>query len=214
MFMLYLGAVGTAESVGIARIWETALGAGVAVAVAVTLWPPDPLTEARQRLARLRRWLGEDLAGLARLVRDPEPDAADARLDVVRGRSLHAVRDVFEVERGRRALRWNPRRRRDEAAFAVVDRRLNGAARQYRHLRTVTRIVADAARLDTIPDAERSRLGGALDSLAASAADGGAPRHSPIDPASFADPRASGWRWSSGRWSRTCPSEREMSERR
>ena len=192
MFMLYLGAIGKAESVGIARIWETALGAGVAVAVAITLWPPDPLTEARQRLARLRRWLAEDLAALARLVRDPDPGAADAQLDVVRERSLRAVRDVFEVERGKGALRWNPRRRRDQEAFAAVDRRLNGVARQYRHLRTITRIVADAAPSMPIPGPERARLGDALDSLAASAADGGPPRYSPIDPASLADPRAVG----------------------
>src|SRR5262245_20178223 len=126
------------------------------------------------------------------LVGDPHPDAADARLDVVRERSLHAVRDVFEVERGRRALRWNPRRRRDEGAFAVVDGQLNGAARQYRHLRTITRIVADAARSTPIPDPERTELAAGLESLAASAVDGAAPGQSRIDPASLADPRAVG----------------------
>ena len=57
MFMLYVGAATKAETVGVARIWETALGAAVAFAVSALLWPPHPVAEARRRVARLRGWL-------------------------------------------------------------------------------------------------------------------------------------------------------------
>jgi uncharacterized membrane protein YgaE (UPF0421/DUF939 family) len=54
MFMLYLGVGAKAQSVGVARIWETAVGAGVAVSVSALVWPPDPLKLARRRVDRLR----------------------------------------------------------------------------------------------------------------------------------------------------------------
>ena len=110
MFILYVGTISKAQAIGVARIWETALGAAAAVAVSALIWPPDPLAESRRRVARLRRWLREDLDRIGRLVAQPEAEAAEEELDLVRERSLQAVRDVFDLERGERALRWNPRR--------------------------------------------------------------------------------------------------------
>jgi uncharacterized membrane protein YgaE (UPF0421/DUF939 family) len=188
MFMLYLGVAAKAEAVGIVRIWETAVGAAVAVGIAVAVWPPDPLAEVTRRVRRLHGYLADDLAAAARLLRDPDPEAADAQLDLVRERSLQAVRDVFEVDRGRRALRWNPRRRSDLVAFTDAERELNDAARQYRHLRTITRIVADAAEESAIPAGERTRIADRLDMLAAGDGHAG----DALDPASLADPRAVG----------------------
>ena len=172
MFMLYLGASPRATSVGVDRIWETAIGAGCAVAVAALLWPPDPLAEARRRVTRLRGWLDEDIERAAALLTDPDAAAAEEQLDLVRERSLQAVRDVFELERGKRALRWNPRRRGDRGAYAEEDERLNSAARQYRHLRTITRIIADLADSEPRPpEEERRRLAGTMRALDAAVTD-------------------------------------------
>ena len=172
MFMLYLGVSPRATTVGFDRIWETAIGAGCAVAVAVLLWPPDPLAEASRRVARLRGWLDEDIERAAGLLADPDAAAAEEQLDVVRERSLQAVQDVFELKRGEQALRWNPRRRGDRVAFAEEDERLNGAARQYRHLRTITRIIADLADSESPPpENERRRLARTMRALDAAVAD-------------------------------------------
>jgi uncharacterized membrane protein YgaE (UPF0421/DUF939 family) len=192
MFMLYLGVARQAESVGVARIWETALGAGVAAAVAALLWPTDPVAEARRRVERLREWLDVDLRRAAVLLESPDAGATEEQLELVRERSLDAVRDVFELERGERALRWNPRRRGDVAAFARERVRLTGAARQSRHLRTVTRSVADLAG-DVVPlaAADRERLASALRRLTVAATDS-AVLPPPVEPGELGDPRAIG----------------------
>ena len=192
MFMLYIGVSPRATTVGVDRIWETAIGAACAVAVATLLWPPDPLAEARRRVERLRGWLDADLERAAALLTDLDADAAEEQLELVRERSLQAVRDVFELDRGERALRWNPRRRRDRAAFAEQDERLNNAARQYRHLRTITRIVADMADSDwPPPDDERERLARTIRALDVAVADSFV-QPPPIHPTGLDDPRSIG----------------------
>ena len=174
------------------------------VAVATLLWPPDPLAEARRRVTRLRGWLDEDIERAAVLLTEPDAAAAEEQLEVVRERSLQAVRDVFELKRGERALRWNPRRRGDRVAYAEEDERLNSAARQYRHLRTITRIVADLADSDPRPpEDERRRLAGTMRALDAAVVDSlVSPR--PSSSASCTTPARSGSRSSSDRWSTTC----------
>lgn len=210
MFMLYLGAAAHAQRVGLARIWETAVGAAVAVAVAALVWPPDPVAEARRRVSRLRRWLREDLTRAAELLRNisaasggAEPgdagpdgsellDAAEAQLERVRARSLDAVQDVLDLARGEQALRLNPRRRRDRQGFALQRARLERAARQYRHLRTITRILADAADGGPpLPAADCAALLRTLEALTASAAAATDPPDI-IDPGVMRDPRAVG----------------------
>ncbi len=192
MFMLYLGGAQRAETVGVARIWETAVGAGVAIAVSVLVWPPHPLREARRRVARLQGWIAEDLARIAELLAQPDADAAEEELELVRERSLQVIRDVFEVERGERALRWNRRKRTDAAAFAAEQRRLSRLARQYRHLRTVARIVADvAADRPPLPADERQRLARMLVDIGA-AVTGVPATVPPIDLAWLHDARAVG----------------------
>ena len=52
LIMLFVG--GRAETVALARIWETAIGAAVALIVAALLWPPDPVGQIREEEARLR----------------------------------------------------------------------------------------------------------------------------------------------------------------
>lgn len=192
LFMLYLGTAHRAGTVGVARIWETALGAGCAVAVSALVWPPHPLAEAQRRVARLRSWLDADLLRAADLLGAPDAEAAESQLELVRDRSLQAVRDVFELERGEQALRWNPRRRTDASAFAAERQRLTGAARQYRHLRTVTRTIADIAASGLpLPLAERDRLAHTITSLREQTSGRSTPP-TPLDPGALSDPRAIG----------------------
>jgi uncharacterized membrane protein YgaE (UPF0421/DUF939 family) len=190
LFMLYLGVAAKAETVGVARIWETAVGAGLAVATAALLWPPDPVEEARWRVDRLQGWLREDLARAADLLDEPDVDAAEGQLERVRERSLQAVRDLFELERGERSLAWNPRHRRDREAFGAERVRLTGAARQYRHLRTIARTIADLEADELpLPDGETQRLVVTVRRLTDAAGDG-AVEPPPVDPGELHDPRS------------------------
>lgn len=188
MFMLYLGVDAKAQAVGVARIWETAVGAAVAIIVSALLWPPNPLAEARERVARLRAWLQEDLECVADVLASPDPDRADAALARIRRRSQEAVLLVLELERGERALRFNPRRHRDRGAFAIERRRLAAAARQYRHARALARIVADIAEQPVAPAMpERARLAACMYARAADLEGRG--RSDPPDAGSLSDPR-------------------------
>jgi uncharacterized membrane protein YgaE (UPF0421/DUF939 family) len=145
LFLIAFGAASTFHS-GFARLWETAIGAVVAILVAVLVWPPDPVRELEHRLGRLRQELGADLAAVA-------DDLANAsgvlsrRLDDVRAHSIEAVRDYLDLDRARRALRWNPMRRKDLPAFALLEARIRLAGRLYRHARAVARDVVDTASL-------------------------------------------------------------------
>src|SRR6185436_18922172 len=114
----------------------------VAVAVASLVWPPHPVQELDTRLRRLRRELVDDFAAVADDL-DAGTGAAASRLDDIRAHSLEAVRDVFELDRARNAMRWNPRRRRDAAALDEAELRISLGARLYRHARSLARDVAD-----------------------------------------------------------------------
>jgi len=145
LFLIAFGA-GSAFHSGFARLWETAIGAAVAIAVSVFVWPPDPVRELRHRLGRLRQELGADLAAISEDLATAS-GAVEQRLDDVRARSLEAVRDVLDLDRARRALRWNPLRRRDATIFASLEARLRLAGRLYRHTRAIARDVVDTASL-------------------------------------------------------------------
>jgi uncharacterized membrane protein YgaE (UPF0421/DUF939 family) len=142
LFLIVFATTGTA-SAGVARIWETAIGAGVAVVVATLVWPPNPVRELELRLDRLRRELVDDLTAVASDL-DGEAGAAEAQLEDLREHSREAMRDVFELDRARRALRWNPLRRHGVERFAELERRIGLAARIYRHARAIARDVVDA----------------------------------------------------------------------
>lgn len=136
--MFMLGVAG-ATGAGVARVWETAVGAAITLAVAILVWPPDPLDTLRRRLERLRQELAADLAAVA----DSLATGNQLELDDVRAHSLDAIRDLFEVAPARRALRWNPLRRADLVELPEVERRIGLAARIFRHARAVARDVAD-----------------------------------------------------------------------
>lgn len=141
LFMLGT-AIAVVGQFGVQRIWETAIGAVVAVLVATLLWPPDPARELRRQLERLRAELVADLLTIADDLATGG-DKTAAHMDEVRAHSLDAVREVFALDSARRALRWSPLRRRDANAVDELGRRIAIAARCYRHARAVARDVVD-----------------------------------------------------------------------
>src|SRR4051812_18559068 len=142
LFMIAFSS-GNVEEVGIQRIWETAIGAVVTMLVATFLWPPDPLRELDRRLERLRQQLAADFAAIADHLATGSGTTA-RQLNDLREHSLDAVRDVFALEPARRALRWNPLRRKDVGKLRAYDHRINTAARVARHVRAVGRDVTDS----------------------------------------------------------------------
>jgi len=130
------------SQLGVQRIWETAIGAVVAVVVSAVLWPPDPIRELERRLHRLRQQLAADLAAIADNLATGSGVTAE-QLDDLREHSLDAVRDVFELAPARRALRWSPLRRNDIRLVDELEERINLGARAARHARSVGRDVAD-----------------------------------------------------------------------
>lgn len=130
------------SQLGVQRIWETAIGAIVAVLVSAVLWPPDPIRELERRLQRLRHQLAADLATIADDLATGSGASAE-QLDDLRDHSLDAVRDVFELAPARRALRWSPLRRNDIRLVDDLGERINLGARAARHARSVGRDVAD-----------------------------------------------------------------------
>lgn len=145
LFMLGLQRIGATHA-GAARIWETAIGAGVTILVSVLLWPAHPVRELRIRVGRLSKELSEDLAAVADDL-STGSGATRERLDVLRARSLDAVRDVFELDRARAALRWNLLRRSHTEDFDDLEQRVHLGARLYRHARSIARDVSDAGEL-------------------------------------------------------------------
>jgi uncharacterized membrane protein YgaE (UPF0421/DUF939 family) len=141
LFMLG-GFAGIVGKLGVQRIWETAIGGAVAVLVSSFLWPPDPVRELTRQIERLRAELVDDLARVASDLSTGATETAE-QMDAVRSRSLDAIRDVFQLESARRALRWSPLRRSDTAAVEDLGRRIGLAARVYRHARAIARDVID-----------------------------------------------------------------------
>lgn len=141
--LFMIGVASTAAGpLGVQRIWETAVGGAIAIVVAAFVWPPDPVRALQRQLERLRHQLVGDLAALASDLGSGGPEAAE-HLELVRVHSVDAIRDVFELDAARRSLRWNPLRRRDETDVDRLERRINLAARVYRHTRSIARDAAD-----------------------------------------------------------------------
>jgi uncharacterized membrane protein YgaE (UPF0421/DUF939 family) len=146
LFMLGVGTA-IAGRFGVQRIWETGIGGAVAIAVSAFVWPPDPVRELRRQLERLRRDLVDDLARIAADLALGTGETAE-QLDAVRAHSRDAVRDVFDLDSARRALRWSPLRRGDIPEVDDLEQRINLAARVYRHTRSLARDITDVPQVD------------------------------------------------------------------
>jgi uncharacterized membrane protein YgaE (UPF0421/DUF939 family) len=161
LFVVGVGKSG-ALSAGIDRLWETAIGAAVTIVVVTFLWPPDPVREVRFQLDRVRHELAQDFAAIAEDLATGSRSTED-RLEAVRSRSLDAVREVFDLPQARRALRLNPLRRHDGPELDRLERRVNLAARCYRHARAIARDVVDERVVDDSLAAAVRALAGAAD---------------------------------------------------
>ncbi|HEV2592633.1 MAG TPA: FUSC family protein [Gaiellaceae bacterium] len=146
LFLIGLGRTG-AFNAGVARLWETGIGAGVTLAVAVLVWPPDPVADVERRLERIRQELAADLAAvMADLAHGS--GAVQGRMEDMRAHSLDAVREVLALDAARRALRLNPMRRGHAAQLEDAAARINLAARLYRHTRSIARDELDMRVVD------------------------------------------------------------------
>lgn len=168
-----LGVAGGATSVGVTRVWETAVGAAITLVVSTLVWPPDPVRELAVRLNRLRQELAADLAAVAESVATGD-DAVERRIEDLRAHSLDAVREVIELPSARQALRWNPVRRSHSEVLPDVERRIELAARLYRHTRSIARDVFDLRLVDPVLAAATRDLAAAAD-LALSGAEASGP---------------------------------------
>ncbi len=175
LIMLFVG--GRAETVALARIWETAIGAAVALAVAALLWPPDPVGRIRAEEARLRRRLADSLEATGGLLETGTGDP-EANLERVRARLGEASDLAADVRRARKALRGNPRRRHDRPLLEALAPTAGVLGRCARHVRSLARTVADHATDAGPPDpgpAGPALMAGLRQIAVALAAPGGAP---------------------------------------
>jgi uncharacterized membrane protein YccC len=161
LFLVGLGRSG-AVNAGVARLWETALGAGVTLLVAVLVWPPHPVAELQRRLERLRQELAADLAAIMDDLATGS-GAVQARMDDVRAHSVDALREALRLDQARRALRLNPVRRGQAPELDDVAARIVLAARLYRHTRSIARDVLDTRVVDTQLAAAARAVADAID---------------------------------------------------
>jgi len=138
---LLLLAVGHSWRYGLERLWETAMGGAVAVAVSAVLWPVDPLAEFRSDLRRLRRRWAAGLPTLAAAFGGAPARPVWRRL---RGAAVEAERRAAEIPALEDALRWNPWG--DEAGLRRVRAEAECVAALHRHARTLARVAVEARR--------------------------------------------------------------------
>lgn len=130
------------SSVGLDRIWETVVGAGITIVVAALVWPPDPVRIVRLQLSRQRKALQAALGSIAEELEQANGDGSPL-LEQVRAQSLEVMKDVMSIDSARRALRVSPLRRKHADSFERVQQRLRLAARLHRHTRSTARALRD-----------------------------------------------------------------------
>ncbi|MBJ7600495.1 FUSC family protein [Candidatus Nephthysia bennettiae] len=94
------------SNTNIARLWETAIGGAVGVAVAALLWPPNPVRGIRQEFRQATQWIKSDVLRTLQLAGFPDESEASRR--DVRAHSERADAAVATVGPAEDALRWNP----------------------------------------------------------------------------------------------------------
>ncbi|MFD7613821.1 aromatic acid exporter family protein [Streptomyces sp. NPDC059828] len=143
---------------GFDRVWETAVGALVTVALGSLLWPPDPRrvlsATVRDCGARLVRALTGTIAVLGTDTTAARDNLARVRKDM---RDLqHTAQEAGQAER---LLVFNPWHRRHRGVVRDLSRRTAVAAGIASHLQVLAREVAFfTARPDAVKDAAQARL--------------------------------------------------------
>lgn len=151
---------------GLTRLWETAMGGALAVAVSALLWPAHPVRETQSELRRLGGLLADDLRRVAGLF-TLDARRARARLAAVRAHSREAEELRMDFPDLVSTLRWNPWR--DREAVARTRTRLEAMTILYRHACSLTRIAADFAATPTGRPPAAQPLTEALEALARAA---------------------------------------------
>jgi uncharacterized membrane protein YccC len=133
-----------ADDYALERIWETGVGSVVALFVAAFVLPPDPLRDARRRLAATAEALADDLAGARGTLTAGDPSAR-VLLAHADEHARAAGRAVEDLPRAQRALRFSPLRRGTRPRLDVVDRRQRLALRLAIQVRRLARDFASFA---------------------------------------------------------------------
>jgi uncharacterized membrane protein YccC len=152
---------------GLQRLWETALGGAVAIAVSMLLWPADPEAASQAEVARLQARLAGDLRAapaVFALVRR----RASAYLRRVRASARDAERAASEAQERLEALRWNPWR--DRIPLERLAARARCLSVLYGHARALARLAADCAADPSSGAPPADALRDALEALAAASA--------------------------------------------
>lgn len=135
-------AVGRTWPYGLDRLWETALGGAVAVAVSAALWPVHPLRAYRADLLRLWRSWGAALPALAAAFAGGDPGSG-LRRRLRRGEE-EAHRRLAELPALEEALGWNPWQ--DRRALNAARDEAGCLAALHRHAASLARLAADPGR--------------------------------------------------------------------
>jgi uncharacterized membrane protein YgaE (UPF0421/DUF939 family) len=149
LIVLLLGPT-EATTYGIERIWETFLGAGIAIVVAMILWPPDPIAAVRRLVDHLMSDALDDLDAVAALPGRPMHDA-EALLDERLQESMGMGDPMRTLDRAHSALRWNPRYRRRREAFWSLAVRVRQLRATSRHARAIVWSLVSNAVGDVTP---------------------------------------------------------------
>lgn len=110
------------------RLWETGVGAAVAILLGPFLWPPNPLRELERETAQAGRDLLEDLRRTAAMVGTTATDAP-ANRERVHSHARAARIAASDAPKAGRAARFSPLRRSQRPAIAAVGTRADLAAR-------------------------------------------------------------------------------------
>jgi Fusaric acid resistance protein-like len=135
LVIIFIGK-GRVDAYAWVRIWETFVGAGITMLIAVVVWPPDPISGLRDLLTDLRTDLSADLQDIGMVPGMPIHEA-DMLLDDRIRRSMDTGDVTRTVDRAYSGLRWNPRhrgRREELVTLAVPIRELMGMSRYSRSM--------------------------------------------------------------------------------
>jgi uncharacterized membrane protein YgaE (UPF0421/DUF939 family) len=125
------------------RLWETALGGAIGVAVAALLWPPDPVGRLRRECRDLRAQLRSDIVRSLELAGRPDGGReAEANRRDVREHGERADAAVAAVAPAEQALRWNPWHLGRVHDLSRLEDRLRLVAYLYRTVRILARQAA------------------------------------------------------------------------
>ena len=137
------------------RLWETGVGAAVAILLGPFLWPPNPLRELEKETRLAGRDLLDDLRRTAQLVGTPAPAAGD-NVARVHDHARSARLAAGDAPKAARAARFSPLRRSQRDAITAVGRRADLTARVGFQVERLAQDVESYARRDDLAEQWRA----------------------------------------------------------